>query len=572
MAFFAKGQCCPICSQSFLANSAKYHIKACARQTLAQLDTCSSCGRLVRKEDLKEHAARCRARGAEAASEGSEGLRKTWQEKGKVLRVTLAKIEAGEIGSLDPRGFFLCSICGQQGLGLTEVLSHEEACRQRLSTDGHVSRPDAMTSVDASAGEDGGLPVSLAQAFADLKQEILKVAADEAESSCLLALSIDRLRDVARNACFLEEKKYRRLRLSNPAVAEAIGRWQSSIRMLEAVGFESVMHTSKTGTDPEPHLMLPCQLAESTLQVFLDILDGKQVAQPDTAASTTSAVLEECCYCHRKFRFDRIAKHETRCPESKPRTAKFDAARKLLGGTPGEHHIPDVRELLGRREGGLGSTKLPPLVMKHHNGDGTGAFTDLHECNRCKRRFSAEALEKHAKRCNAPLARTSEVDRPHVRPLGAESEAARRSTPRASRPSSASSAASRSRDPKLPRDGRDSNPKPRPEAKPERTSTPSRAERTSTPSRAERTSTPSRAERTSTPSRATRADRPTSSRATPSLPSLSRAEPREPREAHAEPVKASSAYPLPAPSAKQDFQGQPSYDQLEIDVADWLDT
>ena len=292
--------------------------------------------------------------------------------------------------------------------------------------------------------------------------------------------------------------------------------------------------------------MLPCQLGEHfagapprdssfrqkglhVTKVFLDILDGKQVTQPDTAASTTSAVLEECCYCHRKFRFDRIAKHETRCPESKPRTAKFDAARKLLGETPGEHHIPDVRELLGRREGGLGSTKLPPLVMKHHNGDGTGAFTDLHECNRCKRRFSAEALEKHAKRCNAPLARTSEVDRPHVRPLGAESEAARRSTPRASRPSSASSAASRSRDPKLPRDGRDSNPKPRPEAKPERTSTPSRAERTSTPSRAERTSTPSRAERTSTPSRAERtADRPTSSRATASLPSLSRAEPRAP--------------------------------------------
>lgn len=45
-------------------------------------------------------------------------------------------------------------------------------------------------------------------------------------------------------------------------------------------------------------------------KVFLDVLDGK-------AMDSDSSLLEECRFCKRKFRFDRIAKHETRCPESK---------------------------------------------------------------------------------------------------------------------------------------------------------------------------------------------------------------------------------------------------------------
>eukprot|EP00930_Biecheleria_cincta_P011264 TRINITY_DN113914_c0_g1_i1.p1 TRINITY_DN113914_c0_g1~~TRINITY_DN113914_c0_g1_i1.p1 ORF type:complete len:101 (+),score=10.84 TRINITY_DN113914_c0_g1_i1:45-347(+) len=49
------GQCCPICSQSFMGTSLKYHIKTCARVALAQLTDCSCCGRPVRRDDLKEH-------------------------------------------------------------------------------------------------------------------------------------------------------------------------------------------------------------------------------------------------------------------------------------------------------------------------------------------------------------------------------------------------------------------------------------------------------------------------------------------------------------------------------------
>ncbi|CAK9045735.1 unnamed protein product [Durusdinium trenchii] len=310
-----------------------------------------------------------------------------------MLRLTLGKIEAGDIGSLDLRGFFLCSICGQQGLGLTQILLHEETCRERLNVEGQVSQSRHEPPVQQV----------LTEKFADLKAEISKAEAPGSDPSELLALSLDRLRDVVRNACVLEEKKYRRLRMSNAAVAEAVGRWKAAVEMLqdyqsrlqwllsihvsvEAVGFEMVLHTSKTGNAPEPHLILQCQLEETTLQAFLDVLEGKQT-------DTDAAMLEECGYCHRKFRFDRIAKHETRCPESKPKPAKLDIAQKLLVGTPGEKHIPDVRREL------LNGTKLPPLRVRKWDDSPDG----LRECFRCKRRFSAEALEKHAKRCTASL-------------------------------------------------------------------------------------------------------------------------------------------------------------------------
>lgn len=205
-----------------------------------------------------------------------------------MLRLTLGKIEAGDIGSLDLRGFFLCSICGQQGLGLTQILLHEETCRERLNVEGQVSQSRHEPPVQQV----------LTEKFADLKAEISKAEAPGSDPSELLALSLDRLRDVVRNACVLEEKKYRRLRMSNAAVAEAVGRWKAAVEMLQAVGFEMVLHTSKTGNAPEPHLILQCQLEETTLQAFLDVLEGKQT-------DTDAAMLEECGYCHRKFRFDR---------------------------------------------------------------------------------------------------------------------------------------------------------------------------------------------------------------------------------------------------------------------------
>lgn len=153
----------------------------------------------------------------------------------------------------------------------------------------------------------------------------------------------------------MHEKKYRRLRLSNPAVSEAIGKWGAAKRILQALGFELVMHASKSGASPEPHLMLPGQLSSNLLQEFLDCLEGK--TEVETEPKDTGS-LEECKYCHRKFRFDRIAKHETRCPESKPKPAKLDVVRKLLQGTPGEQNIPAARQDF------LSGKKLPPLPVK----------------------------------------------------------------------------------------------------------------------------------------------------------------------------------------------------------------
>ncbi|CAE8702262.1 unnamed protein product, partial [Polarella glacialis] len=213
------GQCCPICSQSFLGTSLKYHIKTCARQALANLTNCQFCGRPVRKEDQVEHSLRCKTRCRKESKEPgalAETL-KGYQEKANALRVALSKIESGELGSLDARGCFVCGVCGQQGLGLAQIVGHEEVCRQRLSQEGRVPVAD-------KEGQDGGedpFSVQLAEEMAALRQDILsscgEAAADAGEK---LVLCLDRLRDIVRNACFREEKKYRRLRLSNETFAE----------------------------------------------------------------------------------------------------------------------------------------------------------------------------------------------------------------------------------------------------------------------------------------------------------------------------------------------------------------
>jgi len=374
----------------------------------------------VRKGDLALHAARCKEKGP--TEDGlAENAKKAWQERSKMLRLTLSKIEAGEIGSLDPRGFFVCSICGEQGLGLLQILSHEEQCRERLSAEGRVPQSNCKD-------ESHALHLVLVDKLAALKTEVAQAAvANEQNPGELLGLSLDRLRDVAKNACFREEKKYRRLRMSNAAVAEAIGRWKAAVEMLQVIGFELVEHTSKTG-DSEPHLMMASSLAESTFQVFLDVLDGK-------AMDSDSSLLEECRFCKRKFRFDRIAKHETRCPESKAKPAKVDVAAKLLAGTPGEKHIPEVRRTL------VACTKLPPLIMKKR--DEAGEMDMLRECPRCKRRFSSEALEKHAKRCTATPSAAAGPNsgrsspHPRMRLESLESQSASQ-TPRAQRPTSSS--------------------------------------------------------------------------------------------------------------------------------------
>ena len=151
-------------------------------------------------------------------------------------------------------------------------------------------------------------------------------------------------------------------------------------------------------------------------------------------SSTSESLLEECSYCHRKFRFDRIAKHETRCPESKPKPVKLDVVRKLLAGTPGEQHIPAARQDV------QSGKKLPPLILKPQGPWGT---EDLSQCNRCGRCFSEEALSKHTRHCNATPRQAAATSREGaalqapIKPRGGERPTSSRST--RSRTSSAGS-------------------------------------------------------------------------------------------------------------------------------------
>ena len=60
--------------------------------------------------------------------------------------------------------------------------------------------------------------------------------------------------------------------------------------------------------------------------------------------------LEACIYCHKLFRFDRIAKHETRCTAAKPKPSKFDVARNVLRGACGTSALGCVLSLGHSRE------------------------------------------------------------------------------------------------------------------------------------------------------------------------------------------------------------------------------
>jgi len=410
-----------VCSQSFLGTSLKYHIKTCARTTLAQLATCPHCGRPLKKDDLPEHAKRCKLRRDQGAMVDDQA-RKAFHERVEVFRATLAKIASGEIGTLDSKGFFMCCVCSKKGLALNQILAHEEACRMRLDREGSVPVA-AKLEDDLLAGETGGASrpfvvgiggVSagpLAAAVTAIRCEVS--VADDSEG-ILLAMSLDRLREVVMNACHKEEKKYRKIRCSNKSFEEAIGRWPSAVKFLELVGFENVMLSSKGGP-PEPHLVVVEQLPEAVLQVALGALDTS-LPLPPAATNVAAAsagiagtceeheamtdpdpctLLEECQYCHRRFRFDRIAKHETRCMAARPMQSRFDNVRNILGGTVGERNIPSVKRTWQENEGGR--VRLPPL-------GGARATATGYECARCGRFFSADALDKHARVCRVQTA------------------------------------------------------------------------------------------------------------------------------------------------------------------------
>lgn len=363
--------------------------------------------------------------------------RQHFQERAIQLRRALERVVDGELGgTLDARGLFICSKCGRPGLYLDQVVQHEAECCGAAPAAGRPSEPAAdasrpaapVANIDTTAL--GDFASQLAAAFGELRSEIIVGAGapsevDGAEEDPF-RICVDRLRDVVENAAFRDEKKYRRIRLSNTAFHAAIGRWPTALRILEVVGFECIVCAAKREAEPEPHLVLPTRLPENRLQAVIKTFSGEpqpeecelkpggvggappadgnamvqSVVAPEMdgdgnqAAQIGNASLEKCSFCDRYFRFDRVAKHETRCRASKPKPKPFDVVRDLLQGTPCESYIPEVRA-----EWQNGRFRLPPLKRQEK--------TENDECLRCGCRFGQEQLERHVKNCRGAAQRRS---------------------------------------------------------------------------------------------------------------------------------------------------------------------
>jgi len=407
------GQCCPLCGQIFLGSSLKQHLQCCARQSLAQLDTCQHCCRPIHREDLAEHTKRCKGlvgSGQAGDLDTVDEKRRIRQTRNSLLRESLARLEAGSLLTssgfdLDGQGSFQCNTCKECSIGLADVLEHEKVCsgaadpqQQRQQQQQQQDAGDLPRQQRAGESADGEFRARMSALVNDMCQQ-LAAAEDVHGSSNQLQACLDSLQEVVRNACYQVKKKYRRLRISNSVFHEAIGRWPAAVSVLEAVGFERAMHSSK-GAEPEAHLLLQAPMPESKAHILLDVLGGssspgeKACATakplPEPAFEKTSgmnALFEECLHCQKRFRFDRIAKHETRCRAAKPRMKRFDAVFNVLGGTVAEHHIASVRASL--QEG----VKLPPLQAGR-----------LSRCARCGEQMTAEALSEHVASCKVSTA------------------------------------------------------------------------------------------------------------------------------------------------------------------------
>jgi len=427
-------QSCPICGQSFRGNSLKHHIKTCAKRKLTQLTACEHCARPILRDDLHEHAQRCKGRLAQRSWTLGGTDRDSFKNRCGTLQALLARVESGELSQLDSQGLFICPRCGLKGLGLLEFASHDECCRGSgtqvsVVASSPASAPDSTQEIEIDSSTTDPRLKSLAAVLKDTVQE-LETQLTEGDE---LAICLDRLRDVTRNARDRDEKKYRRLRQSNGAFHEAIGRWPAAVLVLTAAGFVEAMHASK-GAEAEPYLVLEDRLPDDLAAVVLDALDGKFAATastPDLSPSAEEEVtlqeavltqqlpdqtqqitdqapqqpvqvqLEQCAFCGKEFRFDRIAKHETRCVAAKPKIAKRDVARHLLAGTAGESYIASVKATL--QEG----VKLPALAATHGSSRRVETETErleregLRACPRCGRTFGFEQFERHMNICKA---------------------------------------------------------------------------------------------------------------------------------------------------------------------------
>jgi len=367
-----------VCGATTGLNSLKHHIKSCARKALVNLRQCAICRRPIQQYDLAEHQKRCKEQGSKPCDN---------EIQIESLRIALSKLERGELAACDGQGMFSCAVCGRK-FTFGSIVGHQSMCERKLT----ASSENPLEEAQGDAGSTT-LKIELNEEFRAeleaLKEEIISSPeiSKTGDSSLQLddwKLCLGRLETICTNATGEKgkDKKYRKLKKSNPAFHAAIGKWTHGVGFMVKIGFQELVHVSKNG-EQEEVLLLPEPFTDSTLLAITEMIQAAHSTEKDTMTCST------CKFCERKFRFDRIAKHETRCQSGKPAKKKFDFLSHHLKGTPSEKFVSQIR-----REGPI--CKLPPIG----GGSRTSGPSDgLTECPRCLRRFNPDSFFKHKKIC-----------------------------------------------------------------------------------------------------------------------------------------------------------------------------
>ncbi|CAD7960997.1 unnamed protein product [Amoebophrya sp. A25] len=422
---------CPVCGGLFSTGSMKHHLRTCARRFLNGLVNCQSCGRPCAKEDLAEHQKRCfKMVKRDNAGEVPEEKKREFLQRVKDIKGAFSALERGELGLPDKQGRFACGVCGEK-FRLQSILAHEAGCREqlRLQNEAVGTLLAGTSSGQEKDAEESEEALTRAHAHAlgkhldALRSEICgsKTLSDPIMIEKAWSLCIERLRAVVTNATVPRgvEKKYRRLKRKNEAFRDAVGQWSNAVACMKTMGFLETQTekapaagaaaaaleggagglgivTTKNSKQATPGLassggveevlLLPEPFTLEGSQTWLRLLEDipRQILEP-------GLVLEGCKYCGRKFRFDRIAKHETRCMAGKPKRAKLDLVAHYLRGTPAENYIPQIKAA-GK------ITKLPKLAQTANREAGRA---NGNQCPRCLRTFAGDSYVKHVKRCKA---------------------------------------------------------------------------------------------------------------------------------------------------------------------------
>ncbi|CAD7962024.1 unnamed protein product [Amoebophrya sp. A120] len=370
------------------------------------------------------------------------------------LRSALQALERGELGLPDKQGRFACGVCGEK-FRLQSILPHTKACREQLerqqaegSSTSCSSSITGTTASEGGAGESSSSEATVAgtsacssssssssgprnaastgsttntlsrrqkfqKLFDQLRSEICtNKSLSPPESEKAWSLCVERLKAVVSNATLPrgEEKKYRRLKRKNEAFHAAVGKWKNAIEIMKqglgffetqteagvvgsaggAVGSKEALQQQLVSNKPTTTEQILLLHQAYTVEESTEIL--QQIDETVTHILEPGFVLEQCKFCARKFRFDRIAKHETRCQAGKPKVTKFDHVAHFLRGTPAENRIREIKAA-----GKL--TKLPKLISVEQT-QGLSK-TNQNQCPRCLRSFNYDSYVKHVKRCKA---------------------------------------------------------------------------------------------------------------------------------------------------------------------------